>query len=246
MLKRHYVLILRSSYISTSFRSAAESNHQNEKEPTIHVLSPLDRSDILSVEEKISFWDTVPETEFDPLGDEIIEDDADDSFDFPIDHLAKFHKRYEFLKESKEYQWLLHRIRTSANLSQSGNTILANISRKIHAGLDESDVLKCKQRAKAFKSNTLFTAIFHVGLSLRTFLDHYYQDHSCSDIGAVLTLTGDAVNSQAATCAQYMQQTWPISGIEILRVLERSLSKNAADPYKCDILFLINISKLIR
>ncbi len=44
---------------------------------------------------------------------------------------------------------------------------------------------------------------------------------------------GSVTDAQAATCEQYMRQTWPVSGIDTLRALENALATRLARPYIC-------------
>ncbi len=73
----------------------------------------------------------------------------------------------------------------------------------------------------------------------RRLLKWYYEADPCRDLGAVLTITGSAMDAQAVTCTQYMQQTWSSGGISTLRAVERALAKAKAisspSPYKCEI-----------
>jgi hypothetical protein len=205
-------------------------------------VAPFGSSDLISVEEKVNFWKTVPATDLDPPSEEILQEEEDFSFGPESDHLEKFSKHYEFLRESKEYQWLLNKIRAAAKLSMRNGTIISDINNKICASLNR--IMPKGHRSPA----PIYSAVFHVALSLRAFLDHYYQDDPYRDIGAVLVLTGCAVDAQAVTCAQYMQQIWPDSGIETLRALGKSLANDSASPYKWERLpfYWKGIKKLTR
>jgi hypothetical protein len=54
------------------------------------------------------------------------------------------------------------------------------------------------------------------------FLTEQYPSYT-TIIEDVITLTGSDPNVQAATCAQYMHQTWPITGSETLRALSTAI-----------------------
>jgi len=43
--------------------------------------------------------------------------------------------------------------------------------------------------------------------------------HGHVDLGSVITLSGSAIRTQATTCAEYMRQTWPASGVENLNLI---------------------------
>ena len=54
------------------------------------------------------------------------------------------------------------------------------------------------------------------------FLTEQYPS-TTTRIENVISLTGSDPNAQAATCAQYMHQTWPIAGSETLRALSTAI-----------------------
>jgi hypothetical protein len=64
-------------------------------------------------------------------------------------------------------------------------------------------------------------------------IDQQYQGGEDHAIRTVITLTGSGIDAQAITCAQYMQQTWPMTGIETLQALEAAISDSRAHSHKC-------------
>jgi hypothetical protein len=208
------------SYISTSFRNVVESNFidQNELEER-----PSESVDTLSAREKVDMWNAESTT----IPDQVLEDEEHISLGLQDHILSNFSKHQDFLKQSKEYQWLLGKIRAVAMLSQRDNNVLADIKKKMNAAFDRT-------KHKGLQGHApVYAASFKVALKLQAFLDLYYEEDACQDIGNVITLTGSAVDAQAVTCKQYMTQTWPISGVDTLRALERSLANKSADSYEC-------------
>lgn len=182
---------------------------------------PSRPSDLISIEEKISFWNAALTIDLKPLSEEILLEDEDDLWDPESNRLEKFSKQYGFLKERKEYQWLLERIRAATNLStHNSRTISTSLKATVQKG-DQGPA-------------SIYSAAFQVELNLRAFLDQYYQDDPCQNIGNVFVLTGCAVNAQIVSCEQYVKQLWPISGVEILRALENSLTYSSGDTYICE------------
>ncbi len=45
-----------------------------------------------------------------------------------------------------------------------------------------------------------------------------------------LTIVGTGINAQALTCAEYMNQVWPATGIEILNTMQEAISAGPANP----------------
>jgi hypothetical protein len=108
--------------------------------------------------------------------------------------LSDFSKHQDFLKHSKEYQWLLGKIRAAAMLSQRDSYVLADIKKKINATFD------CTKHEGLQGHAPVYAASFKVALKLQAFLDLYYEDDACREIGNVITLTGLAVDAHAVTC----------------------------------------------
>lgn len=112
------------------------------------------------------------------------------------------------------------------------NEVLLGIRCEIKAALDVI-------QAGTSYPDRIYAASFHVALRLEAFLHWYHGADRGQALGAVLTLTGSAIDAQAVTCQQYMKQTWPSSGIETLRAVEEALARAKASssptPYKCKI-----------
>ncbi|PWY75544.1 hypothetical protein BO70DRAFT_295914 [Aspergillus heteromorphus CBS 117.55] len=48
-------------------------------------------------------------------------------------------------------------------------------------------------------------------------------------IGKVITITGSANEAQAISCLEYLRQTWPITGIKLLKLIQKLLGKRGSD-----------------
>lgn len=212
-----------SSYISACFRVAIEVNETDERNEHDEDLAPLKTSDLISVEEKMKFWNTESESQFELPDDEILQEVDDENFDREREYLDKFSKHYAFLKESEEYQWLVDSIRSASILRLESGITMKNISAKI---LNELGGTIPEHFYR--KMVTTHTAVFFVELNLRGFLNRYSEDDTQRDIGPVLVLTGGAVNAQAITCSQYMQQVWPWSAFDTIRCLEEALTNGTS------------------
>ena len=66
-------------------------------------------------------------------------------------------------------------------------------------------------------------AILYVEWDTIAFLRDQYQGAKLQQIREVITLTGSGADAQAATCAQYVNQTWPTTGESLLREFQAAI-----------------------
>jgi hypothetical protein len=64
---------------------------------------------------------------------------------------------------------------------------------------------------------------FDVNLSLMEFMASQYENPAVTSLNSVITLTGSSLNAKAATCGDYMSQTWPTTGKLFISALETAL-----------------------
>lgn len=62
-----------------------------------------------------------------------------------------------------------------------------------------------------------------------SFIEEQGYDPDIEDIlGKVITLTGSSADVQAATCEQYLCQTWPSTGRHMLRIIGDTIQRKEA------------------
>lgn len=68
-------------------------------------------------------------------------------------------------------------------------------------------------------------AQLRVSLNLSNFMRSQYGPNEASkvEIGHLITLSGSSLHTQATTCADYVQQFWPSSGLRNLNLIQRAL-----------------------
>ncbi|KAI9782507.1 MAG: hypothetical protein M1839_004993 [Geoglossum umbratile] len=120
--------------ISASFRNVIESDLASPGEPAIDIR-PLGSSNVVSVWEKVSLWNTESAIDPDPPCGQIFEEEHN-SLDAQDHVLSNFLKHRHFLKDSKEYLWLIGKIRAAAALSQSDNNVITGINCKLNLGFN--------------------------------------------------------------------------------------------------------------
>lgn len=176
----------------------------------------------LTTGEKLDFWNTegsgTPDFPLEQPKDSILIVKEKEAPDTPL-----FTETRTFLIESRAYQWLLGRIRTSLILTRREGTTVEFLRNTIIARLDLSDLY-----------GRFRTATFQISWSPLKFLrEQHYQDGGNQAIGEVITVTGSAIDAQAMTCAQYMHQTWPVTGNETLRALQTAIAETRSHGHHC-------------
>ena len=122
-----------------------------------------------------------------------------------------------FLLEGPAYQWLLQNARSSALLTEREGTVLEADIRKIDELLSSIRTLK-QQHPRVFQ------IIFDMDWDLPNFLRAQEYDATLEiAFERAITVTACQYSAQALSCIDYMCQTWPSSGREVVRVLQKAL-----------------------
>jgi hypothetical protein len=165
----------------------------------------------LTTDEKLSYWNT----------------EGSDAPDLPVERLSEPRLNLEekegpnilvtatwkILIQSKAYQWLVGRIQRILTTKGGGN--MESISKAILGRLNSSDP----------ESDGIYSAHYMIPWRPLEFLrEQNYQKGENQAIGEIITVTGSAIDAQAMTCAQYMNQTWPLSGVETLGALQAAMA----------------------
>ena len=122
-----------------------------------------------------------------------------------------------FLLDGPAYQWLLENARSSALLTERKGTVLEAVSRKI------DDTLTSIRTSK-LRHPPVFQMIFDMDWDLPNFLRAQEYDATLEiAFERAITVTAYQYSAQALSCIDYMCQTWPSSGREVVRVLQKAL-----------------------
>lgn len=139
--------------------------------------------------------------------------------------ITQFPEAWKFLTNSHSYQWLLSRIRTEVLLTKIAGTPADTIKKRILNGLALASV-KSKYGQAAHKAR------FELSWDLRGFLQAKYPDEHEAQLESLITMVRSGDNVQAMTCAQYMDQVWPVTGMETLLALQGALEKGEGQAFK--------------
>jgi hypothetical protein len=214
------------------FRDLEEPDWEGEvmKSKILGLKEAANKPDEPGWKDRLSMWDShdAGVLEEDDLKADIdlsssgaLIDNEDDNEDYVI---SQFPEAWKFLIEGEAYQWLLGKIRAQLVLNETG-TVMETIRTKILQALSShKEGGACRQ--------TIYKANFEVAWCPATFIQDQFPEEPDIRLGAVLVLTGSGVDAQATTCAQYMHQTWPTTGAELLLALKHMVANELTELYR--------------
>jgi hypothetical protein len=154
-------------------------------------------------------------------------DDENDYEDYVLTH---FPSAWKFLIDSHAYEWLLGKVRSEILLTEAKGTRMEVIRDEI------LNCLRAKPREVGYL-HEVYTASFEISCHLLAFIKEQYPDEENLELGSIITITGSSVDAQALTCAEYMRQVWPTTGLEVLDALQQAILKGPRTVHKCEISF---------
>jgi hypothetical protein len=201
-----------------------ESDDDEEDEET----STLRAQNGLSVEEKMRLWYAAtletPKSN-DSLANFHNQEDEDEEIeDYAISH---YPDAWKFLTNGHDYQWLLGRVRTEILLTKREDTVAENIRREILRGLASSKTVQGHRYINSM-------AKFEIHWDLPKFLKEHYPGEEHLQLGSLITIVGFETDAQALTCAEYMRQVWPATGLETLGALQQAIENGLGNCLQCN------------
>lgn len=198
-------------------RAIALSLQDRVKQDEAHGLAEVeDRGTDLegmSLDDKLSLWaqkasNTEPEHEFEVeelLEIELFEDELDTN---------ELYRYQSLIMKSPAFDWLVGSLQREIQLGNSAVVGMMDIRRRILQGLPSPRHVSRKQAVPCV--HVTFTAPWDPV----SFIEEQGYDPDIEDIlGRVITLTGSSADVQAASCEQYLCQTWPSTGRHMLRII---------------------------
>jgi hypothetical protein len=126
---------------------------------------------------------------------------------------------WSFIFGSDAFDRLLKNIRVVSTLTSRQGETIEIIRNKI------IETLSRNTRPRSMvSSQSNFSSFFQVTWNPLAFLEEYDKDNR-PHIRDVITLNGKAIDAQAATCGQYVQQVWLNTGLEILDAVQEATSQ---------------------
>ncbi|KAF2969785.1 hypothetical protein GQX73_g3778 [Xylaria multiplex] len=124
----------------------------------------------------------------------------------------------KILAEDPSYAWMLARLRRNLILSTVQYDIVNQIRSTIQLAFPETNHVSRKKSPEEVQ--VTFTAHWDIMGFLRQ------QGYGIADSKAIansITLTGTRSHAQALTCQQYMAQMWPLTGSQMLKLIQETL-----------------------
>lgn len=147
-------------------------------------------------------------TELDPEPESIEMELFGDEADNGEEHFYR-----ELVTETWSYKWLIASLRSKSLLQYPSDNVQSAIGKYVRQKLYSLDFNRISRYRKPDACRVRFT----INWKLCSFLNAQKYDCATSEaITTALVVTGDATNAQGCTCAQYMCQTWPLSGKALL------------------------------
>jgi hypothetical protein len=196
-------------------REKLQSNQDVETPENFQYLKDFGAQ--LSSHDKVEAWEGTAHVEL-PLEPEEGNESQDENADFTEDIGVEFTDVKAFLTTGAAFQHLLQRMR--AQLYFDGNEQLARIREVIMTSSVGAD-----PEANSFGGLDDKILSCSISWDILEFVQTYVDDGDAGDLASVITLTGSALFAQAATCGEYLKQTWPSTWENMLSVLQAALSK---------------------
>jgi hypothetical protein len=163
----------------------------------------------------------------------ITESNSEEDLDFacgnPIQAIEKSPSVVSCLPTHSAFNPLVHEVEALTERYDT-NKKMALIRQKVGLALRRGS-------ASANFASKIRTAVFQAKWDLKQFLRDNYELDSQS-LARIITITGHLSDAQMCTAGQYLQQTWPSRGVELLQALDEALdaprdpSKLRLDPSK--------------
>ncbi|KAE8400766.1 hypothetical protein BDV37DRAFT_286262 [Aspergillus pseudonomiae] len=126
---------------------------------------------------------------------------------------------------SPSYKWLLTILHRECMLAPPEANVMHQIRDYILAVLPVSPIISRKTPTMAFE---VFVRLNWNPIAFYT--EQEYAESPKDAMERAITLTGSRTTAQALTCSQYMSQTWPLTGIQILQLITEFASGEHNNP----------------
>ncbi|KAK8011572.1 hypothetical protein PG990_010537 [Apiospora arundinis] len=201
------------SYITDTF------NEHNNKE--YDEVPPKHRSDAFTTETLNRWLHGEDNDQYDPLpvDSDIVDDfaapDVEQDLDLDIPGIDRY---IDIVCQDPMYEWLLAKLRRDALLVRADPNVMGEIRDEVLRWLPSDNHIS---RHASFQARTVeYNAEWQLFHFLR---EQDYEAPAHEAILGVVTLTGTHNNAQAATCLEYMSQTWPLTGPQTLQLIQKLL-----------------------
>lgn len=163
-------------------------------------------------------WQNVPE----PPQQVQEPDESDEGEDMTESWIQDYR---EFMITTPAFKWLLARLRNEIRLVPMKPCSMETIGKEVMSALPSSRVISKKMSSQSYR------ATFELDWDVFKFFEMQgYSKPPHEAFQGIITLTGSSLDAQAATCAQYLGQTWPSTAEDMIALMEEVLKGNQSDP----------------
>ncbi|KAL7968449.1 hypothetical protein HDV63DRAFT_87679 [Trichoderma sp. SZMC 28014] len=207
-----------------------------ERDKTLQKIA--DNENPMTWEERMNRW--LPSSEEDLVGenseafmvgeDQVLDELNGESADSEEEEVPDnwLHAYRKFILESESYEWLLGRLRRELHLYSTQPNTIQVIRDKILFSLPKPHKISKKV------SSQTYTAIFEIDWDILGFFTTQGYLNPWNEVfEGVITLTGTLLDAQAATCAQYIRQTWPLTGEVMIQMVKGVLGGKEGNLQHC-------------
>lgn len=133
-----------------------------------------------------------------------------------------------FIPSTEAYEWLLTRLRREYCLVPTEPKTMQEIRATILSSLPVNRTISRKMSSRSL------SARFELNWDIIEFLEiEGYSGRPDEVFEGVITLTGSCHDAQAATCAQYIRQTWPLTGDAMVQLIRKVLQGGEGHSSMC-------------
>ncbi len=131
---------------------------------------------------------------------------------------ASFGAYRDFLSNLDAWQWLVSRLRREFHLVPGEPNTMRIIRQEIVSSLPTP------HRVSKSRPSETYYALLQLDWDPLTFFGKQrYTMNPAEALDGVVTLTGSCLDAQAATCREYVNQTWPLTGEIIMELVKKVL-----------------------
>lgn len=146
-------------------------------------------------------------------------DDKDDAEEFVETLEPDWYK--SFVLNSAAFNWLVTTLLTELQLTCQIANNMRGIRRQILGALPSEHTVSRRIPSKEYKAK------FEINWDpLSFFRDQKYPESPYDAFQHSLTITGAPEDAQCLTTTQYMCQTWPANGLEVLQLVARTIQSS--------------------
>ncbi|KAK4060353.1 hypothetical protein Trihar35433_10217 [Trichoderma harzianum] len=216
-----------AAFMDNTFKQSQEDSHRSRS-----------NVDEMSLEDRVGLW--FKETSFEEPPEEFLRSTAEN--DEPIEEISapeadlengripecQLPPYKELFIGSNAYEWLLARLRRECLLVSTDPNTLEAIREKITTSL--MSPRKISRRLSPQGCRATFELDWDI---LGFFNSQDYKQPPYEVFENVITITGSCLDAQAATCSQYMKQTWPLIGEVAIQLVKEVLKGSEGHSHQC-------------